>query len=204
MPADRDDDFPPMPPAPQQLRMRRPDLEDLPPLQVASGYALRTYLPGDEHAWAAIMNTGIGHGWTAETARQRLFGQPQFDPMSTFFAVALDGSPVGSACVWTERPAERCMAVVHMVCVLPEHRGNHLGQSVTLATLYRMRERGFLQAKLSTDDWRIPAIKEYVRLGFLPVLHVEQEDHNGRWAAVLEHITTNAVRPQAPEQGDRR
>ena len=52
--------------------MNRPDLAGLPPVAVPPGYEFRTYRPGDEAAWGAIMNTGIGSDWTVEQVREHV------------------------------------------------------------------------------------------------------------------------------------
>ena len=55
-----------------QLRMRRPHLEGLPPVITPDGYALRTYREGDEQVWGGIMNTGIGSDWAVEKVKREL------------------------------------------------------------------------------------------------------------------------------------
>ncbi len=158
------------------------DLGALPEMQVPEGYGLRTYLPGDERAWADIMNTGVGE-WDARTAREKLTGMPQFEPDGLFFAT-FGGRPVGSACAWRKDAGERRTGSLHMVCVLPEHRGKQVGYALTLAVLHWFRGRGYEEVTLSTDDFRIPAIKSYLRLGFEPV--IPDDSHRARWDAVLE------------------
>jgi tRNA-Thr(GGU) m(6)t(6)A37 methyltransferase TsaA len=181
-------------PAPRpQLRMRRPDLAGLPPVEMPEGYALRTYRPGDEAAWAAIMNTGIGSGQTAELCRQKLTGLPQFDPEGLFFATH-DGTPIGSACAWVLRPGEREAGELHMVCVLPEHRGHGLGYWLSLAVLHRFAERGFQHAGLNTDDFRLAAVKTYLELGFQPE-HTHPGDAE-RWLLALARLRESD--PAAP------
>ena len=41
---------------------------------------------------------------------------------------------------------------------------------------------------LQTDDFRLPAIRMYLKLGFTPVYEVEGEDHRARWSAVFERL----------------
>lgn len=181
------------PPERRQLMMRRPNLDGLPRLVVPSGYALRSYRRGDEAAWAAIMNTGIGSDWTAERCVEYLTGQPQFRADGLFFTTVGDtaGPAIGSACAWTEHPDERDEGLVHMVCVLPEHRGHGLGRVVTLAVLRYMRQHGFRSARLRTDDWRRSAIRAYLSLGLEPLYPPDAapgDDHRARWAAVIEQL----------------
>lgn len=167
--------------SPKQLHMVHHKLGGLPDFEVPEGYGLRTYQPGDEQAWAEIMNSGIGE-WTAEKCRENLTSKPQFLPDGLFF-VTFEGKPVGSACCWRKSPDECKVGWLHMICVLPEHRGMRLGHVLNLAILHYFRDHGFQEVWLSTDDFRIPAIKSYLRIGFEP--HVFDRLHEGRWQAVL-------------------
>lgn len=169
----------------RQLHMIRPNLDGLPDYTLPDGYDIRTYEPGDEAVWAEIMNSGIGSGWTVERCRQDITGLPQFRPDSLFF-ITYYGRPVGSACAWTDSVETNDRAQVHMVCVTPEHRGKSLGRIVTLAVLHYMRDHGFQEAFLGTDDFRIPAVKAYLNLGFIP--SYLDESHRLRWAYIFSQI----------------
>ena len=163
-------------------------LDSLPELEIPDGYGIRTYQPGDEAHWAEIMNSGIGE-WTAEKCRQELTSKPQFLPDGLFFATFQD-KPVGSACAWRRSPEDREVGWLHMVCVVPEHRGKQLGHLVTLAVLHYLHDHGFKEVWLSTDDWRLPAIKSYLRLGFEP--HYFDDSHRERWQKVFENLGMRA------------
>ena len=169
----------------RQLKMILADLSDLPPIVVPEDYEIRTYRSGDEDAWARIMNTGVGEHWNVGKARQELTGRPRFDPNGLFLAVS-DGEPVGSACAWRSSPDETGEATVHMLCVLPEARGNNLGYVLSLHVLHYFRERGISPVSLSTDDHRIPAIRTYLKLGFEPVYF--DDSHVERWERVRRKI----------------
>ncbi|MGH2355042.1 MAG: GNAT family N-acetyltransferase, partial [Chloroflexota bacterium] len=177
------------PPRRPNLRMLRPHLDELPPLEpvltaLPAGYGFRIYHPGDEAPWAAIMNTmneGQPSQWDAAKAGEKLTGcpYPQFDPHGLFFIThGTDAIPIGSACAWLPHPDEMEMGILHMVCVLPEHRGHRLGYPLCLAVLHRFRERGFRRVRLNTGEHRLGAVKIYLELGFQPVfrhpLHPEQ------------------------------
>lgn len=173
----------------QQLRMIRSHFEDLPDLDIPEGYELRAYRPGDEAAWAGIMNTGLGSGWTAERCEEELTGLPRFRPDGLFF-VTRQGEPVGSACAWPDAPDDYARAQVHMVCVKPEHRGRRLGRVLCVAVLRYMRDHGFQSAYLTTDDFRLAAVKEYFDLGFEP--DYVEESHRARWARVIAELGLTA------------
>lgn len=170
--------------AANQLQMVHRNLGSLPDIDMPEGYDLRTYQPGDEASWAEIMNTGVGE-WTADTCLEKLTGQPRFIPDGLFFAT-FEGKPVGSACAWRKSAEEWESGYLHMVCVLPEHRGKQIGHALNLAALRWFRDRGFKEVWLSTDDWRIPAIKSYLRLGFEPFY--PDDSHRERWQAVFDII----------------
>jgi mycothiol synthase len=169
----------------EQLRMNRPDLDNLPPVAVPPGYAFRTYRDGDEAAWGAIMNTGIGSDWTVEKVKEQVTRAPQFVADGLYFATLADQA-VGSTCAWRENAAEWKNGIVHMVCVLPEQRGHGLGCQLTLAVLHWFRAHGFERATLTTDDWRLSAIKAYLALGFLPDIHTSEMKQ--RWTAVARAL----------------
>ncbi|MDH7480343.1 MAG: GNAT family N-acetyltransferase [Armatimonadota bacterium] len=167
-----------------QLKMIIRDLSNLPPIEIPKGYELRTFKPGDEAAWAEIMNTGIGE-WNEQSCREKLTGCPQFMPEGLFF-VTYNGKPVGSACAWRPSETEWEKGSLHMVCVLPEHRSKGLGYLLSLAVLHFFRDHGFKEVELLTDDFRIPAIKTYLRLGFQPLY--TDDTHPTRWKTILAQI----------------
>ena len=171
-----------------QLQMRRPDLEGLGEVSLPPDYQIRTYMEGDDANWAEIINNSLGDGWDAERCRRDLTGRPQFRPLGLFFAVH-DGETVGTACAWTEPAEETEGGYVHMVGVMPEHRGKRLGYALCLSVLHFFRENGFQRAMLNTDDFRLPAIKTYLNLGFEP--EYKYEDHEGRWKAVFEKLESS-------------
>ncbi len=179
----------------RQLRMVRPDLENLPGIGVPEGYALRTYRPGDEAAWCEIMNTGIGTDWTVEKCREELTGREPFLPDGCFF-VTKSGQAVATACAYDNPPEGANAAQVHMVCAKPAHRGRGLGRLVTLAVLHYMRDHGYRAAFLGTDDFRVSAIRTYLGLGFIP--DYIEGSHQTRWAAVFARI---GDRPSGPCSG---
>jgi len=173
--------------------MRRPTLDALPKLKAPAGYTLRTFREGDEAAWGAIMEApeGIGTGWTVEKVRASMMERPQFEADGLFFSTcnAEEDRPVASAAAWRVPAEERATGYVHMVAALSEHRGKGLGRLVTLATLHYMRQHGFRDVLLETDDFRGTAVRTYLGLGFVPVyLEDPASDHVARWSALFTQL----------------
>jgi len=164
---------------PEQLEMIRPDLKRLPRPGVARGYRLRTYRSGDEAAWARLVSAGIGGKWTVKGVRAELTGQERFLPDGLFFAETTKGEIAGTACAWRPSPDEWDEGSLHMVAVDEKHRGHGLGRALCSAVLRYFRQKGFKRVSLRTDDFRLPAVKIYLDLGFEPV--IVDELHRQRW-----------------------
>ena len=72
------------------------------------------------------------------------------------------------------------------VAVDPDHRGKALGFIVTAAATNRLIEAGYGHIYLLTDDFRLAALKTYLRLGYVPFLfHPSMER---RWRDVCTKL----------------
>lgn len=170
----------------RQLRMVRPDLKDLPKLELPTGYSLRTYREGDDIHWANIISDSFGgRARTTQDTRNEITERDVFVPDGLYFVTYQD-MPVGTACAWRKSVDETDVGYVHMVGVLNEHTGHKLGKWVSLAVLYYFRDHGFICSMLDTDDFRIPAIKTYLNLGFMPVYLDNTQPE--RWEEILKKL----------------
>ena len=175
--------------------MVRPKLENLPPLQLSPGSIIRTYQEGDDAHWAAIISASFGgRKLTATDTRRAIMDQDVFDPEGLFFATC-EGTPVGTASAWKPTVDEVEFGKVNMVGVDTAHTGHKLGKGVSLSVLRYFREHGFKCVKLDTDDFRIPAVKTYLNLGFLSV-HVDA-DQPERWRKVFGILGVEPIPDQA-------
>ena len=166
--------------------MVRPNLENLPELELPPGYGIRTYHEGDEVHWAHIISDSFGgRKRTAQDTRNEITSRDVFLPDGFYFATHQD-TPVGTACAWRQSVDETDIGYVHMVGVVGEHTGHKLGKWVSLAVLIYFRDNGFKCSMLDTDDFRVPAVKTYLNLGFIPV-YVEEEQIE-RWQKIFEKL----------------
>ena len=180
----------------RQLRMVRLDLARLPQLEIPEGYEIRTYQEGDDVHWADVISDSFGGERTPEDARRDIMDRDVFDPEGLYFAT-YQGTPVGTTCAWKDTPDETEVGIVHMVGVHSAHTGHRVGKCVTLCVLLYLREQGFKCAKLGTDDFRLPAIKTYLNLGFLPVyVDVTQPE---RWRQIFKKLGL----PSMPDQSEK-
>ena len=68
----------------------------------------------------------------------------------------------------------------------PAHAGKQLGYIVSAAVMKCLIDAGYSDIYLKTDDFRIPAIKTYLKLGFEP--HYAADDHKQRWNSILNKL----------------
>lgn len=170
---------------PRQLFMRRPRLDDLPPLpEPPPGYALRLLRSDEAEALAALMQKAFPEMvWTVEKTRAALL---EDRAVLATYVVAHGDTPVATASARYAPDQRPGSGYVHWVGADPAHRGRGLGALVSLRVLHHFREMGCRDAVLETDDFRLPAIKVYLALGFVPE-HVDPT-HPERWARVLEQL----------------
>src|SRR5579871_1551471 len=162
----------------QQLLMRRPNLENLPDAaDLPAGYMLRDGHEEDIPRLATVLGAAfLNTDWTSEEAHKSLIADAS---VKRIFVIECDGALVATASSRLLPNVYPDSGYVHWVGVDPAHQGRRLGYSVTLATLTDFAARGCRDAVLETDDFRIPAIKTYLKLGFTPVYR--DETHRERW-----------------------
>jgi mycothiol synthase len=163
--------------------MRRESLEGLPALVVPDGLELRTFRAGDEARWAELMTGAIG-AWDEESTARLFLGDPGVRQEGIFLLAT------GDDCVATatdKRLPEIELGYLHMVAVHPTYRTRGLGRCISLAALVHMRERGCRRVALDTDDFRLPAIRTYLGLGFAP--DMLEADHAERWRTIFAELS---------------
>ena len=168
-----------------QLRMTLDAFDSLPPVALPSGYGMTTLREAGVDAWVDALNaTGQLGDWDADRAGDWLSGERHAIPEGTFI-VTSDGRPAATCCTIPPTSTEP-RAELGWLSVSPEHQGRGLGSQVCLAVLHFARRMGYAEIYLNTDDWRLPAVKTYLDLGFEP--EMAHESHPRRWEAVYEKL----------------
>ena len=148
-------------------------------VQPDDGYELRRCRPGDEEGICRPLNAA-GFEWALERVQEYLIG-PERSGGS--HVVTRGGEIVAVA--FASRQGER-EGRLDFVAADPAHKGHRLGLAVCSAVVRYLADRGYPRAMLTTDDWRLPAIVTYLRVGFRP--NYCREDMPGRWEAVCANI----------------
>ena len=84
---------------------------------------------------------------------------------------------------------------VHMVKAKLSEQGKGIGHAMVRYALRVFAERGVDRVVLTTDDFRVAAIKTYLDAGFVPVIYKDPEsDMQQRWDAVLKKLNYDVQR----------
>lgn len=152
-----------------QLHMRRV-LASLPELALPPEYRLRTFGPDDAAPWVGLLseNGELGE-WSLERAAPYFAADRRMVLDGSFF-VTHDGEPVATAQLHLHLDAYAPLPELGWVAASPRHRGHGLGYVVCLAVLRYAASAGHREIFLRTDDFRLPAIRTYLKLGFEPWL----------------------------------
>ena len=167
-----------------QLFMRLPELGDLPPAPLYEpGYALRTAVPSDYGQLAELLSEAFGDRWDVDRVAA------EFSPGNGVEAIYVVVWPTGvAATAAARRLPDRYpeAGYVHYVGVRVSERGRRLGEVVTRRVLEHFAAAGLDQAVLETDDFRLPAVRTYLRLGFVPEPRAPGDAR--RWSKVLRNL----------------
>jgi mycothiol synthase len=158
-----------------QLKMYRPAKLEIPVIEPPKGYTIREMRPGEEAEWCRCCIGEFGVTEASEEVYYSKMDKNEVVPGNVFFACSGD-RPVGTATALEYSPG---VAYLHYIAVNPEHRGKGLTYPLISKVLLRHREQGRLGCFLTTDDFRIPAVKSYLKFGYLPVLW--SDDARERW-----------------------
>lgn len=180
-----------------QLVMLHPDLNNIIDLKLPEPFKTRSEnSPSDHKAWERIISESFENKYSYSLMTDDKFYKPE----RVLFVTDENDIPVATAASWDSDDYPADCAVVHMVGVLPERSGHHLGLHASLAAMRQAKREGFARMVLLTDDFRIPAIKIYLRLGFLPA--ITHESFIGRWKDIFTKINREDLIDTLPSTYD--
>ena len=157
-----------------------------------AGYRLRTYQPGDEEGWLSLLQA---NGELGRWDRRRLEGVLEETRVQLFIEyegqiVACTGCNYRSPFHRSGRPLSptgtrelRPCWEIGWVAVHPDFQGRGLGKFIVGAAVAQAKELGPWPIYLHTDDFRIPALRCYLKLGFAP--NNSHPSYPRRWADIF-------------------
>ena len=177
-----------------QLQMRFfGDRQRMPAPRVADGFRLRTFCAGDEAQFSEVMKKAGFGAWDAEKLRPWL---AKILPDGWFVIIEQGSGRLVATTMALHHPNDLHPFGGEMgwVAADPIHGGKGLGLAVCAAATARLVQGGYHEIFLLTDDFRLPAIKTYLKLGWTPFLF--REGMAERWQTVCAQLAW----PYAPEE----
>lgn len=171
--------------------MEKTPLTGLPAVQLPPGYSIRPVGVADGRLWEQVMDQSFG-GYGPGDFEKIMVENYDYDPQRVRVMFDEHGSPCATATSWRQHyrwgPG---IGYVLFVGVAKSHQGHGLGGQMTLHVLHDFVLHGFHTAVLETDDYRLPAIKTYLKLGFVPrIVHPRQVQ---QWEDIFGQLSMEPV-----------
>jgi mycothiol synthase len=145
-----------------------------PALAVPRGYLVRRDREPDLRAIRGVIDADEPVGDQAwELFRDRVVPNG-----AVLIAEVASGEPVATASAAHNPRAARYYfpfgGEVGYVTVAPAHRRRGLGRAVVALAVARLLEMGYRHIFVGVQGWRLPAVRCYLGLGFVPLLHADE------------------------------
>ncbi len=170
-----------------QLQMVWPkERLDSPPVpELPAGYELRPYRDRDADQYIALMTKAGFKGWSRGSVKDL---QRRVLPDGFFLVAYKRTGKIVATAVAVHSPSELHPygGELGWVAADPRHKGKGLGMAVSAAATARLVSAGYRNVYLLTDDWRLPALKSYLKLGYEPLLF--RDDMAERWRSICRKL----------------
>ena len=148
-------------------------------------YQIRLYQKGDEESFFKIMALSGWEGWNQAVLDPWL---AKIIPNSWFMLIHIKSKNIVSTAMglhnykgiypfWSE---------LGWLASDPEHSGKGLGYVVSASVTERLMEAGYQYIQLFTEDFRLPAIKTYLKLGYIP--SIIEDGQLERWKRIFNSL----------------
>ncbi len=162
--------------------------------ELPEGYSMVNYkeCTEDKAAWVECCK----HGLVGDDTAPEFFDDCVADvddcvPEKDVFFLDFDGEHIGTiAAIYHP---EGNYGQVHMVGIKTDFRGKRLGKYLNYTAGKKLISQGVDYIYLTTDEWRMGAVKSYLTAGFIPVEYEEDEDMKGRWEWMLCELGVDSV-----------
>lgn len=138
--------------------------------------------------WLDIVQYGLSEGrQDYNYYKAAMLDVPWYEEEKCYF-ITYRGDAVATITVICDQ--EHKKGTVHMVACNPDCRGIGIGNLMVEIAVHTLKNAGMQTASLLTDDFRIPAIKTYLKGGFQPELSTE--DFVQRWNVIYRQLGITA------------
>jgi len=157
---------------------------------VPAGYLLRSFRAGDEEPYIHLMQLAGFDTWNRDNLDAVL---DKAVPDGIIFTEHVASADIVATAMGWYNPSARFPKAHEMgwVAADPAHRERGLGRAVTNAATRALLDQGATRIYLLTDDWRLPAIKTYLNVGYVPLC--DRPDLHTRWQKVFTALGLDSV-----------
>ena len=162
------------------------DGEAAPPVQTPQDCKILNFLQLENamEQWLDIVQYGLSNGKKGATYYHDMMTKHPLYREDKCFFILENGYAVATLTVICNY--EKKEGYIHMVACHELFRGKGYGSLLNQIAESTLKKEGMETAYLTTDDWRIPAIKSYLRIGFEPDLSTE--DFRKRWDKIYTKL----------------
>ena len=157
---------------------------------IPEGYSVSNYkTEEDKLAWCECCRNGlIADDAGVEAFDGCITNNPNINLEEDVFFLDYAGEHVGTVTAFV---MDGNVGDMHMVGIRTDHRGKGLAKILSYLTLKHLTAKGVKHIALTTDEWRVSAVKSYLTAGFRPVEYdLGMQD---RWEAMLETLKVDSV-----------
>ncbi|MCL2462847.1 MAG: GNAT family N-acetyltransferase, partial [Defluviitaleaceae bacterium] len=170
-----------------QLKMAR-DNKPAEARELPEGFYFAGFGDGDWKSWCECCidaQLGVAEVSRAEFERIML-SDGKVKPENIYFLRSPEGQAVGTVTYqYGDAPGE---GYIHMVGIVKGFRGMGLSTPMIQYAVGKMLNGGVRVMYLTTDDWRLPAIKTYLNCGFEPVIREKDAEMAQRWKNIMDRL----------------
>lgn len=163
-------------------------MDTIPFYSLPEGFSLRSYVPGDENSWVELQKCADKFNKIDLSLFHRAFGcDTEILKQRMLFLLNQEGKIIGTAAAWFDDDYHgEKYGRVHWVAIHPDYQGQGLSKPLMSAVCEKLVKLGHAKAYLTTSSARIPAIKLYLKFGFIP--EIITPDDKKIWEALKLYL----------------
>ena len=165
--------------------MVRPHLHKVPHRPLPEGYVLRTLEHNSEPQLAELLTLAFEDTWDVARVSATL---TQALDVRAVYGVFYGSRLIGTASSQHLPGRNPAAGFVHWVATHPDYRAQGLSSALLEHVLGDFQTRGYSRARLDTQPERLPAIRAYLKFGFVPEYEVAGTDQKAIWASIFPEL----------------
>jgi mycothiol synthase len=172
------------------LCMEKKPLTDLPEVILPPGYSIRPIAIEEGYLWEQVMDQSFGD-YGPGTFQEIMVENYDYDPERVRIMFDENGRPCATGTSWRRHYRWGTgIGYVLFIGVVKSYQRRGLGYQIVLHVLHDFVKHGFECAIVEPDN-NIPALKTYLKLGFIPrIVHPQQYE---QWDSIFAALSMEPI-----------